>query len=75
MGMEELSELDERLEKLEAEEHEVSAQRAKLHDRLASFSNPETERHERELSERRRELHDEIDRLKAQRDSMGKASS
>jgi hypothetical protein len=72
---EESWELTARLERLEAEEREVSAQRAKLHDRLASFSNAETERHERELSERRKELHDEIDRLKTERDAMGKASS
>lgn len=73
--MEERHDLDERLEKLEAEEREVSAQRAKLHDRLASFSNAATQRHERELSERRKQLHDEIDRLKAERDATGKASS
>ena len=72
--MEETWELNERLEKLEAEEREVSAQRARLHDRLASFSNAETARRERELSERRRELHDEIDRLKTERDTMWKAS-
>jgi uncharacterized protein involved in exopolysaccharide biosynthesis len=73
--MEEFSDLDERLEKLEAEEREVSALRGKLHDRLSSFTNAETERRERELSERRKELHDEIDRLKTQRDAMGKAPS
>jgi len=73
--MEELSALDERLAELEAEEREVSAQRARLHDRLSSFSNAETARHERELSERRKELHDEIDRLKTERDAMGKAPS
>ena len=67
--------MDDRLGKLEAEEREVSALRAKLHDRLSSFSNEETQRHERELSERRKELHDEIDRLKTERDAMGRASS
>jgi DNA repair exonuclease SbcCD ATPase subunit len=66
--MEELVDLDERLEKLEAEERELSLLRAKLHDRLSSFDNAETERRERELSDRRKALHDEIDRLRAQRD-------
>lgn len=70
-----MSELDERLAKLEEEERELSALRAKLHDRLSSFSNAETERHERELSERRKELHDEIDQLRAERDAKAKASS
>ena len=73
--MEEFRDLDERLAKLEAEEREISAQRAKLHDRLSSFTNAETERRERELSDRRKELHDEIDRLKTQRDAMGRATS
>jgi len=73
--MEELRDLEDRLERLEAEEREVSALRAKLHDRLASFTNAETERHERDLSKRRNELHDEINRLRVQRDSMGTASS
>ena len=48
----------------------MSALRAKLHDRLASFENQETERRERELSERRRALHDEIDRLRMQREAL-----
>lgn len=72
---EETGQLDERIEQLEAEEREVSALRAKLHDRLSSFTNAETERRERELSERRRELHDEIDRLRTVRDEQQKSSS
>ena len=43
---------------------EVSTQRVKLHERLASFSNPVAEEQERELSEKRRELHAEIDRIR-----------
>jgi hypothetical protein len=70
-----MSELDERLERLEAEEREVSELRAKLHDRLSSFTNAETVRRERELSDRRRELHDEIDRLKAERDAPADTTS
>ena len=58
------SDLRKRLRELEAEEREVSALRAKLHERLASFSNPVAEEKERELSAKRRELHDEIDRIR-----------
>ena len=65
---EERQDLDERIEQLEAEERKLSALRGKLHDRLSSFENSETERHERELSARRKELHDEIDRLRTERD-------
>lgn len=65
-----MDELEDRLERLQTEERELSALRAKLHDRLASFANPETERRERELSERRKELHDEIDRLRAERETL-----
>ena len=71
---EDVQELDDRLEQLEAAEREVSALRAKLHDRLSSFDNAETERMERELSTRRRALHDEIDRLKIERDARGRPS-
>lgn len=53
-----------RLRELEAEEREVSTQRAKLHERLSSFDNPVADKQEKELSARRRELHDEIDRLR-----------
>jgi chromosomal replication initiation ATPase DnaA len=58
-------ELRTRLEKLEAEEREISALRRKLHDRLASFPNEVTEQHEREVSKQRRELHAQIDALRA----------
>lgn len=53
-----------RLEQLEDEEREVSSMRAKLHERLASFSNPVAEDQERELSAKRRALHEEIDRIR-----------
>lgn len=66
---EETRELDDRIERLETAERELSALRAKLHDRLSSFANPETERRERELSEQRKVLHDEIDRLRAERET------
>jgi hypothetical protein len=58
---------DAQIEALEAEEHEVSAMRRKLHDRLASFPNDVTLQQEREISKRRRELHAQIDALKAER--------
>ena len=53
-----------RLEQLEAEEREVSALRAKLHERLASFSNEVAAEQERDLSARRQKLHEEIDRIR-----------
>ena len=68
---EEGHDLGDRLERLEAEERQVSTLRAKLHDRLASFENPETARHERELSARRKALQDEIDRLRTEREASG----
>jgi len=58
-------ELRTRLEKLEAEEREISALRRKLHDRLASFPNDVTAQQEREVSKQRRELHVQIDALRA----------
>lgn len=54
-----------RLEQLEAEEREVSALRAKLHERLASFSNEVAAEQERDLSARRQKLHEEIDRIRS----------
>lgn len=57
-------ELEARLEKLEQEEHEISALRRKLHERLASFPNEIVVEQERQLSRRRRELHQEIDELR-----------
>ena len=53
-----------RLVQLVDEERDVSEQRVKLHERLASFSNTVAEEKERELSTRRRELHEEIDRIR-----------
>ena len=58
------TELRSKLAELEEEERSVSTQRVKLHERLASFSNPVAEEQERELSAKRRELHDEIDRIR-----------
>ena len=49
---------------LQDEERDVSAQRVKLHERLASFSNDVAAERERELSAKRRELHAEIDRIR-----------
>jgi hypothetical protein len=63
----ESDDLDVLLEQLEAEERELSAQRRKLHDRLASFPNEVTIEKERELSKRRSELHVRIDALRAER--------
>ena len=58
------AELRARLVELQDEERDVSAQRVKLHERLASFSNDVAQERERELSAKRRELHDEIDRIR-----------
>lgn len=49
---------------LQDEERDVSTQRARLHERLASFSNAVAEEQERQLSEKRRQLHAEIDRIR-----------
>jgi len=58
------AELRTKLAELQDEERDVSAQRVKLHERLASFSNAVAEEQERALSAKRRELHDEIDRIR-----------
>jgi regulator of replication initiation timing len=58
------AELRAKLAELRDEEQAVSAQRVKLHERLASFSNAIAEEQERELSTKRRELHAEIDRIR-----------
>ena len=58
------AELEAQLERLEAEERDISALRRKLHERLASFPNEVTEQHEREVSKQRRELHAQIDDLR-----------
>jgi hypothetical protein len=56
---------------LEQEEEDVSAFRRRLHDRLASFPNPETEAKEREVSTRRSELHSQIDARRAELAELG----
>jgi uncharacterized protein YlxW (UPF0749 family) len=58
------AELRARLAELRDEERDISAQRVKLHERLASFSNAVAQEQERELSTKRRELHTEIDRIR-----------
>jgi len=58
------AELRARLVELQDEEREVSAQRVKLHERLASFSNDVAQERERELAAKPRELHAEIDRIR-----------
>jgi hypothetical protein len=63
----ESEDLDVLLEQLEAEERDLSAQRRRLHDRLASFPNELTAEKEREVSKRRGELHVRIDNLRAER--------
>jgi hypothetical protein len=63
----ESNDLDLLLEQLEAEERDLSTQRRKFHDRLASFPNEVTAEKEREISRRRSELHIRIDNLRAER--------
>jgi hypothetical protein len=53
-----------RLDELEAEEREVSAERRRLHDRLNAFYNEAAAQREAGLSRRRKELHIEIDSLR-----------
>lgn len=55
------------IERLEAEERELSDLRKKLHDRLSSFPNEVTAQQERELSQQRSELQARIDALRATR--------
>ena len=50
---------------LELEEHEVSARRAKMHERIAIFPSDASQQAERELSSRRRDLHRRIDAARA----------
>jgi len=59
--------LDAQIAELEQQEHLISLQRKRLHDRLASFPNAATEQREREISKERRELHARIDALRAER--------
>jgi hypothetical protein len=63
-------EIDELLKELEAEEHALSANRRRLHDRIALYpdvSGTDLDAQERELSQRRRDLHARIDALRASR--------
>lgn len=55
-----------RLDELEAEERQVSAERRRLHDRLNAFQNEAAVQREAELSQRRKELHVQIDALRVQ---------
>ena len=52
------------LEQLEEEEHEISAYRRKLHDRIDRFPSEAAVHEEREVSAKRRELHRRIDELR-----------
>ena len=54
------------LKQLLRREPEVSAQRARLFDRLASFPNEFTRRQERKLSAERLAIHRRIDELRVQ---------
>ena len=58
------------IERLEAEERELSDLRRKLHDRLSSFPNEVTAQQERELSLQRAELQARIDALRATRSAQ-----
>ena len=69
MAVAKLPDLDElaiELEELLRREPEISAQRARLFDRLASFPNEFTLRQEREVSAERYAIHRRIDELRAQ---------
>jgi hypothetical protein len=63
-------EIDAQLERLEAEEREISLLRRKIFDRLATFPTPEALQEEREISAQRRELHKQIDGLRARRSAL-----
>jgi hypothetical protein len=62
------------LEQLEAEEHDLSTARRRLHDRIAmlpeSAGRASLELREREISNERRALHRRIDELRARRDEL-----
>jgi hypothetical protein len=77
--MDDLDALNERkvaelLEKLEAEERDISVTRRRLHDRIAMFpegaAKANFELREREISRDRRDLHRRIDALRARRDEL-----
>ena len=70
MATERLPDFDElaaELARLEREERELSAVRARLHDRIdLGFPNELTAKRERQVSDERRALHRRIDALRAQ---------
>lgn len=70
MATHELPDFDEllaELMQLDREESELSAARARLHDRLdLGFPNELSRKRERQISDERRELHRRIDALRAQ---------
>jgi hypothetical protein len=70
MSSSESQDLDGLIERLEAEEREVSELRRKLHDRLSSFPNEVTSQQERALSQQRAELQARIDGLRATRSAQ-----
>lgn len=70
MSSPESQDLDALIERLEAEEREVSDLRRKLHDRLSSFPNDVTSQQERKLSQQRAELQARIDELRATRSAQ-----
>jgi hypothetical protein len=62
--------IEELLKELEAEERALSANRRRLHDRIALYpdiGSADLDAQERELSQRRRDLHARIDALRASR--------
>ena len=70
MSVDPVTELDAKrveLEKLEAEEHEISAIRRKMHERIdRGFPTELLIQQEQKLSKERRELHHRIDVLRAE---------
>jgi RsiG-like len=52
------------LEQLERDEHEVSAYRRKLHERIDRFPSEAAVNEERQVSDKRRALHRRIDELR-----------
>jgi hypothetical protein len=63
-------EIDAQLKELEAEERSLSANRRRLHDRIALYpeaGSGDLDEQERALSQRRKVLHAQIDRLRASR--------
>src|SRR3954463_14305004 len=67
-------EVDALLERLEAEERDISTTRPRLPEPIATFPQTAASAHlelrEREISNERRELHRRIDELRARRDEL-----